>query len=260
MLKGLTNAARLLFVLAAGVLCTTAQAGLREHFKGRYGAIEIYDASAKLSFRVNPPHLTHALPVCGLENVVIAAAALEKGIIKHRDSKLTWDSLKYPAEARWPSSWQTDQALSQAFFRGTPWYFAELSEKVGDAALAVTLQKLAFSKPGAQPALGRTSSSLALVEWFKRLQLGTLPLSPSTQLALRSALRRERVENKKLYSLGARCQLDEQKFMTWSVGYVLGNKAPVYYVLTAQGKSLADLAKVGPRIRDAALAELKYFP
>lgn len=260
MLIGLEKAARLALLLTASALGTSAHAGLREHFKGRYGAIEIYDASAKLSFRVNPPHLTHALPVCGLENVVIAAAALEHGIIKHRSTKLTWDTLKYPAEASWPSSWQTDQALSQAFFRGTPWYFAELRARVGEPALAVTLQKLAFSKPGALPASVRTSSSLALVEWFKRLQLATLPLAPSTQLALQSALRRERVENKKLYSLGARCQLDEQKFMTWSVGYVLGNKAPVYYVLTAQGKSMADLAKVGPRLRDAALAELHYFP
>ena len=91
------------FVLIALLLSQWASAAmLASQFGRRYGALEIYDAQSKLSFRVNMPRLQQELPPCSSYMVPLVAIALGTGVIKENDSKIAFDPAKHPGSENWP--------------------------------------------------------------------------------------------------------------------------------------------------------------
>lgn len=250
--------------LAAGLalVAMPADASLMLHFRNQYGALEIYDAKAKLSFRVNPARLTTPLPACGMAHLGVAVSALKRGTLKADGTLLSWDQTKYPQLSVWPKSWARAQTLDRAFRYNVEWYFGELATKVGAAALTADLKALGFVPPAAGPgAPGDWQiSTLNLVELMKKLQAGQLPITPAAHVALREALKREADDGRTMYAVGARCMKGGETPFAWRAGYVLGNAQPVYWGVHLQGRTLTDLRGESARIVSDALAEMDYWP
>lgn len=234
-------------------------AGLSPHFKGRFGSVEIYDSQAKLSFRVNPPRLTQALPVCAAAHLAIVVAALKHGTLKPEASERPWDAARFPASAEWPQRWQAPQTLESALRYGTPWYFEQLKSEVGSAGLAqqLRLQKLKYSGDDSKAWRG---SVLDQVDWLKTLRSNGAGLNAGAQAALLKALERGKLDGRTLYGVGARCAQDDGYWLGWQIGWVEKPGGPVFYALNAEGKDRADLAGQARRITRGALAEMKFFP
>lgn len=243
--------------LALGCASGVQAAGLSPHFQGRFGAIEIFDSQAKLSFRVNTPRLAQPLPACGTGYLVLAAAALKQGTLKADATTREWDATRYPAAADWPISWQRTQTLESALRYGTPWYFSELQAGLG-AHLGGHLSRFSLKLTGAQID-GWRISTFDQIEWLKRLRSNTIGLSPVAHSTLLNALVRETYGNEKLYGVGGRCAQDAEYWLAWQVGWVDRGKAPTFYALNAEGKDRADLSGVGRRIARDALAEMKLW-
>lgn len=248
--------------LGLALVAAPAEASLMLHFKNQYGALEIYDAKAKLSFRVNPARLTTPLPACGMAHLGVAVSALKRGKLKADGTLLAWDQSKYPQLSVWPKSWARAQTLDRAFKYNVEWYFGELAQQVGATELTADLKALGFVPPAAGPGTpGEWQiSTLNLVELMKKLQAGQLPITPSAHVALREALRRETEGARTMYAVGARCMKGGETPFAWRAGYVTGNAQPVYWGVHLQGRTLTDLRGESARIVGDALAEMDYWP
>ncbi|MCU0756624.1 MAG: penicillin-binding transpeptidase domain-containing protein [Xanthomonadales bacterium] len=239
-----------------------ANASLMLHFKNQYGALEIYDAKAKLSFRVNPARLTTPLQACGMANFGVAVSALKRGKLKAGGTQLAWDQAKYPQLSVWPKSWAQPQTLDRAFRHNVEWYFSELAQQVGTTALTADLKALGFVAPAGTPGTPGDwqISTLNLVELMKKLQAGQLPITPAAHVTLREALKREAEDGRTMYALGARCMKGGETPFAWRAGYVLGNAQPIYWGVHLQGRTLTDLRGESARIVSDSLAEMDYWP
>lgn len=254
-LNGIWRAA-LLSLLGTGV---AQAAGLSPHFKGRFGAIEIFDSQAKLSFRVNTPRLVEALPACGTGNLVLAAAALKQGTLTATTTTREWDPQRHPAAEGWPAAWRRTQTLDSALRYGTPWYFSDLQAGLGNH-LPGHISRFGLKLSGSHSE-GWRISALDQVEWLKKLRSNQIGLSAQAHSALLNALVRETQGNARLYGVGGRCAQDAQYWLAWQVGWVDhdGAAAPAFYALNAEGKDRADLSGVGRRIARDTLAEMKLW-
>jgi len=225
-----------------------ANAALMTHFKGRYGAIELLDSAKKLSFRVNAPELSQTRNFCQFNDLSTAIAAVELGVLPDFDASVTQYLPVVPGKP--PKS----LTLKQALRVGTPEVFSGLQSKITVAQLS------ALNAKSALPTKVSTSSAFALLSWFKALDSDVLALKPTTKEALRSLLTIRNRRTIKLLAFSSRC-IEETGAVGASVGMVTRPPAaPIFFAISVDGKTRADLFYVAPKIRDAALNEFGYWP
>jgi beta-lactamase class D len=220
--------------------------GLMDHFKGRYGAIELFDTQKKLSFRVNAPELSAARDFCEFHHLSSAIAAIELGLVADFSADVT--NLIHPDQVS-----QKTMSLRQAIRKNQTAVFTALNEKIGRAKLDLMFGSKQL------PSNGEKISAFALLEWFKTLESNTLKLKPSTLSAIRSMLSVRKANGAKLLSFSSRCKLSFGALGS-TIGVLQRPKlAPVYFAISVDGKTRKELFGVAPGIRDASLSELGYF-
>lgn len=229
-------------------LMPCANAALMSHFKGRYGAIELFDSAKKLSFRVNAPELSQTRNFCQFLDLSTAIAAVEIGLLPNFEASvveflpLTQGKVVKPL------------TLKQALRVGTPEVFLALRNKITVAQLANLNAKSAL------PTKDAATSAFALLDWFKALDTNALALKPTTKEALRSLLTIKSRASTKLLAFSSRC-VESSGSVGASVGMLIrAPAAPIFFAISVDGKSRADLFYVAPSIRDAALNEFGYWP
>jgi beta-lactamase class D len=236
-------------MLASWALALSLSAtSLAEHFKGQYGAIEIFDSAAKLAFRVNPPQLTTSVKACASAHLFIAVSALKRALIKPEQSRLTaplWDQSNQPAY--WPKAWRADQELSHALRHATPWYFAQLVAKLDSPAWRKEAEAAGFQVTGTDPEQWQTTV-LKQMTWLRQFQATRAGLSAAQMSYLRSALSRRLGKAHRLFGVGGRCPLPDGTALGWQLGWVERAKAPAFYVLTVESKTMQSLAGEPRRI------------
>jgi beta-lactamase class D len=233
-------------LLSLGVCYSSFASGLQDHFKGRYGAIELFDTQKKLSFRVNAPELSAARDFCEFHHLSTAIAAIEIGLLSDFSADVMSLSNANPAP-------QKTLSLRQAIRKNQTAVFGALNEKIG----AAKLQSMHAAK--LLPSGGEKISAFALLEWFKALESNTLKLKPNTLAAIRSMLAVSKPNGAKLLSFSSRCKL-EYGALGGAVGVLQRPKmAPVYFAISVDGKTRKDLFGIAPGIRDASLSQMGYF-
>ena len=233
----------LVFGLTLLSLQSVFAASLMSHFKGRYGAIELFDSGKKLSFRVNAPELSQQRNFCQVEDLATAITAIEYGVVSDFNSPIV--SL---ARDVLPGK---ELTMRQALRQGNRSYFEALRTRLGPQAIAAMRAKKLV------PAAG-TTSAFALLDWIKAFERGALIYKANTRKALSNFLAQKRQDERVIYAFSSRCN-DGEGALASTVGYLASNAPPVYFVLSVEGKSRSDLFMVAPKIRDAALIEMGYW-
>lgn len=241
-----TLAALSAFVLI--VFTQGANAALMTHFKGRYGAIELFDSAKKLSFRVNPSELSQTRNFCQFNDLSTAIAAVELGLLPDFEASVVEYLTQVPGKPLDPLT------LKQALRVGTPEVFAGLRGKI----TAAQIQNL--NAKSALPTKLPMTSAFSLLSWFKALDSDVLALKSTTKKALRSLLTIRNRHSVKLLAFSSRCNE-----ATGAVGASVGiltrpPAAAVFFAVSVDGKTRADLFSIAPGIRDAALNEFGYWP
>jgi hypothetical protein len=227
-----------------------ANAALMEYFKGRYGAIEVFDSAKKLSFRVNAPELSQPRNFCQFNDLSTAIAAVDAGLVPDFNATISEIFLPHAGTKKIREA----LTLKQALRAGTPEVFASLRAKLNAAQLANLNAKSAL------PTKVDQTSAFALLDWFKALQANSLALKPATAQALKSLLTQKRSGTSKLLAFSSRCAGVSGAALGASIGMVLRDSgAPVFFAVSVDGKSRADLFNIAPKIRDAALNEFGYW-
>jgi hypothetical protein len=145
-----------LLIAIYSTLWTTASfaSGLMDHFKGRYGAIELFDTEKKLSFRVNAPELSEPRDFCEFHQLSTGIAAIELGLLKDFEADVA--SLDPKALAK-----NEVLMLKTALRKNNVAVFEALRGKISTAKLqTMHAQKLI-------PSAGGAISAFALLDWFK---------------------------------------------------------------------------------------------
>lgn len=244
------------FSLSVTLLCLLfaypLSAALIDHFRGRYGAIEVFDTARKLSFRVNPPELSTPRNFCEFDHLALAIAAVDTGMVKDFSSSI--ESLLPELNERERAN---NSSLRSALRASNPKVFAKLST-------LLTSRVTALQARNALP-IGKGRSAFQILEWFKALQAKKLPLKPATVAALSSLLVQKRNGASRLWSFSSRCDEalgsnGQPQAVGASIGFVeRPGLAPVFFAATVDGKSRSDLFNVAIRIRDQSLLELKIW-
>jgi hypothetical protein len=216
-----------------------AHAALLSHFKGRYGAIEVFDTGKKLSFRVNPPELSSARNFCRVNDLAQVIAGLEAGTLK-ADAQF----------ARTLGGKSETVTLKNALLHDTPWVFSQLQSQVSAAQVKRLQDKKLAPTNG---------TAFHVLEWFNALQAGSLALKPGTLQSVKSLLIVKRSASGVMYSFSSRCT-EARGAVGGIFGYVeRPNAQPIFFAVSVDGKSVSELFGVARNIRDAALTELGYW-
>lgn len=256
------------FILISLLLSQLASAAmLAGQFGRRYGALEIYDAQSKLSFRVNTPRLSEALPPCSTYLLPHFAIALGTGVLKDNASTIAFDATKYPGSEIWPTSWKRDQTYDSALRDSVQWYAQELSTRLGTARLAQNLKRIKYGNADISGGLTNfwMSSSLKVtsfeqLDFLRNFRDGKLGFNPRITKALQDALVIERTPDYTIYGKYGSCPMPDGKYLGWLVGYVERPGKVYYYALNLDGKSLADFAGARLQIVKGSMQELGFIP
>lgn len=246
---------------------TSPAAMLASQFGRRYGALEIYDAQSKLSFRVNTPRLSERLPPCSTYLLPHMAIALGTGVIKDTDSRIAFDAAKHPESSFWPRSWQRDQTFDSALKNSVQWYAQDVSTRLGSARLSQNLARLKYGNADISGGLDKfwMSSSLRVnsfeqIDFLKSFRDGKLGYNPRITKALQDALVIERTVDYTIYGKYGSCPMDDGTYVGWLVGYLERPGKVWYFALNLDGNSLADFAVVRLGIVKGSMQELGFIP
>ena len=246
---------------------TSPAAMLASQFGRRYGALEIYDAQSKLSFRVNTPRLSERLPPCSTYLLPHLAIALGTGVLKDSDSLIAFDAEKHPEASFWPNSWQRDQTFDTALKNSVQWYAQEVSKRLGSARLSQNLKRLKYGNADISGGLDQfwMSSSLRVnsfeqIDFLKAFRDRKLGFNPRVTEALQEAMVIERTVDYTIYGKFGSCPMDDGIYVGWLVGYVERPGKVWYYALNLDGSSLADFARVRLGIVKGSMQELGFIP
>jgi beta-lactamase class D len=256
------------FALVVLLLPMTAPAAmLASQFGRRYGALEIYDAQSKLSFRVNTPRLSERLPPCSTYLLPHMAIALGTGVIKDTDSLIAFDAAKHPEASFWPQSWQRDQTFDTALKNSVQWYAQEVSTRLGSARLEQNLKRLKYGNADISGGLDKfwMSSSLRItsfeqIDFLRAFRDNKLGFNPRVTKAMQDAMVIERTVDYTIYGKYGSCPMDDGTYVGWLVGYLERPGKVWYFALNLDGQSLADFAVVRLGIVRGSMQELGFIP
>lgn len=254
--------------LATLLLPTLSPAAmLASQFGRRYGALEIFDPQSKLSFRVNMPRLSEALPPCSTYLIPHFAIALGTGVLKDSDSRIAFDPAKHPDSANWPASWKRDQTFDTALKDSVQWYAQELSTRIGSARLQQNLKRIKYGNADVSGGLDKfwMSSSLRVtsfqqLDFLRNFREGKLGFNRRITKALQEAMVIERTPDYSLYGKYGSCPMPDGSYIGWLVGYAERGGKVWYYALNLDGKSLAEFAGARLQIVKGSLQELGFIP
>jgi beta-lactamase class D/beta-lactamase class D OXA-10 len=257
---------------AAAALCwfsLPAAAMLSGQFKGRYGALEIYDAQSKLSFRVNTPRLAERLSPCETYFLAHTGVALTLGVIKEANSTIAFDATQHPDAATWPELWRRDHTFDSALKNGVPWYAAALSTRVGQQRLGQQLKRIKYGNADISGGLGAfwSTSSLKItgleqVDFIRNFRDGKLGFASAATQRLKRELVLEQTPDYTISGIAGSCRHapPSEKHLGWLVGYVERPGKVWYYAMNIDAKSPAEFGTARLDIVRGAMIEMGFIP
>ncbi len=258
-----------LFLAALFSSSAAHAAMLSGQFKGRYGALEIYDAQTKLSFRVNTPRLAERLTPCETYLWPHTAIALGTGAIKDNTTKIVFDPNKHPAASTWPEVWRRDHTFESALRDSVPWYAGELSTRIGNVKLAQHLKRIKYGNADISGGLDKfwNTSSLRItgleqVDFVRGFREGRLGFSPNATKLVKEAMVQERTPDYTIYGMPGTCAHDATgtKYLGWLIGFVERPGKVWYYAMNIDAKAVADFGTARLDIVRGAMAEMGFIP
>ena len=217
--------------LGLGLLLAEARgqslAALQKNLSGLDAAVVINDTRTGAFLRLNEARLAQDFPPFETLEIPVALAALETRTVRNLNEVTPWNRLKYPLPETVPADWNSDHTLRSAFTHSVPWYWQDLSERLGAARLDTALRKYAY---GSQPLSAESPqcwqdgalriSAQAQTDFLTRLVNESLPASKLRQRELKTLLLRESGAGYRLYLKTGVGFLQSGYYLGWSIGWL----------------------------------------
>jgi beta-lactamase class D/beta-lactamase regulating signal transducer with metallopeptidase domain len=219
-----------------------ASALFREAGASVTGAFVLRELGGALTV-VNPQLAAVRFTPASTFKVVIAAAALETGVLS--DERTVW---KWNGEPQPFAAWRRDLDLAGAMKLSSNWYFDRLYHAVGAARVDTVARRLRFAPADAAgPATwidgGYVVSALDQVAFLERFAAGELPLAARTQEILRRILVLDERAGVTLRGKTGTAEPAEGGTLAWLVGTVEAPGRRLAYAAVFRGAP-ADVAGI----------------
>ena len=203
---------------------------LQKSLSGLDAAVIITDTRTGAFLRLNEARLTQEFPPFATLEIPVALAALETRAVRNLNEVTPWNRLKYPLPETAPADWNSDHTLRSAFTHSVPWYWQDLSERLGPARLDTALRKFAYGNQ-LLSALSAESpqcwqdgalriSAQVQTDFLTRLANETLAASKLRQRELKTLLLRESGAGYRLYLKTGVGFLQSGYYLGWSLGWL----------------------------------------
>jgi beta-lactamase class D len=195
---------------------------------GVEGCFVLYDKTANTFVTCDSVYLpasTFKIP-----NSIIA---LEEGIIKDTFQVVRWDSTQYPIKA-----WNQDQTISSAMKYSCVWFYIRIAEQVGIKKYEQYLRSFQYGNMQ----IGTSANSFWLsgdiritpnqqIEFLQKMYEYRLPVSKRSIDIVKNIIVLERGKGYILRGKTGGANIDENRYITWLVGYIERGSKIYYYAL-----------------------------
>jgi beta-lactamase class D len=236
-------------------------------FEGQGGAFVLKALHGERVDRFNEKRCAERASPFSTFKIPNALIGLETGVLQDADTRIPWDSAKYPRSTLPdPSHWARDQTLRSAVRYSVVWYFREMALRVGDAAMKKYVQNFHYGNEDISGGLDRfwLGSSLMIspdeqVSFLERFYQGLLPVSARSVAIVKDIITLERTPQ---YTLSGKTGGGKQgeTYLGWFVGY-LETKGDVYFFATQlDGATFASIESARLAVTKRLLSRLGLLP
>jgi len=262
----------LLLILGLGVTLHGAEPApkqsLQQLLRAHAAAVAVVELPTGAFFRFDEERCRQPFPALNTIQVPLALLALDAGILKDPQTVLAWNRLKYPLpEDETVTVWGQDHTLRSAFQQTVPWFFQELAQRIGPAALQRGWGKLNYGQPDFQSStgVGEIGERLAVsieeqLAFLQRLYEMRLPISKQAQRTVRELLIHEETANYTLRSVAGYGMLENGKSLGWLVGWLETRTTVCVFALNLTGADSEAVREPARQLLREVLVELEYLP
>jgi beta-lactamase class D len=222
---------------------------LQKTLQGLDAAVVINDTRSGAFLRLNEARLTQEFPPFNTLEIPVALAALETRTVRHLNELTPWNRFKYPPPETSPVFWNEDHTMRSAFAHSVPWYWQDLSERLGASRLDTALGKFAYgdqtlsvASPRCWPQCWQDGalriSAQAQTDFLIKLINETLPASKWRQRELKMLLLRESGDGYRLYLKTGVGFLQSGYYLGWSIGWLETTESNYVFALNLTHREL----------------------
>ena len=162
--------------------------------------------------------------------------ALEVGLVKSSEQKLTFDESRYPRENWWRKSWyESPLTLKQAFAVSAVPIYRQIAFEVGEQRMTKFVTDFDYGNKDITSGIDSfwLSGSIQIsakeqIGFLQRLYEGKLPVSKESLSAFKDVMRVEETDRYTLYAKTGAGRLNANKVLGWYVG-IVENAQGVHY-------------------------------
>lgn len=258
-------------VAARGQSSLQSLTELQKSLQGLDAAVVIQETRTGAFLRLNEAHLTQGFPPFATLEIPVALAALETRTVRNLNEVTPWNRLKYPSLETPVANWNEDHTLRSAFTHSVPWYWQDLSERLGPARLNAALRKFAYGdqllsdeSPQCWPQCwedgGLRISAQAQTDFLTRLVNESLPASKLRQRELKTLLLRESGTGYRLYLKTGVGFLQSGYYLGWSVGWLETAEGNYVFALNLTHRELEFVNESVSTLPKKVLLAAGYLP
>ncbi len=222
---------------------------LQKSLSGLDAAVVIHETRTGAFLRLNEARLAQEFPPFATLELPVALAALETRTVRNLSELTPWNRFKYPPTETSPANWNEDHTMRSAFTHSVPWYWQDISERLGAVRLDAALHKFAYGDqllstepPQCWPQCwedgGLRISAQAQTDFLTRLVNESLPASKLRQRELKTLLLRESGDGYRLYLKTGVGFLQSGYYLGWSIGWLETTEGNYVFALNLTHREL----------------------
>lgn len=175
--------------------------------------------------------------------------ALELGVVRDLEQKLTFDKSKYPVQSWWPESWyKLPLDLHHAFAYSAVPIYRQIAATVGPKTMQSYLNRFHYGNQDISSGIDKfwLNGSLKVsareqVAFIRKIMTNQLPISPKTLKALKKMMLTAHNDDFKLYAKTGSGKNDKGNAIGWLVGFVENAKGLHYFALNLEGRDFSSV-------------------
>lgn len=215
---------------------------LSAYFNGYDGSFVLYDLDSDAWSIYNMTHAAARTAPESTYKIYDALFGLEEGIIAPDDSFIAWNGEHYPYEA-----WNADQNLRSAMRSSVNWYFQEIDQKLGKAAIKRYVQEIGYGNENTSADISSywMQSSLKIspveqVELLTKLYSNSFGFSAKHVNAVKNSICLNSSESEQLYGKTGTGRVDGQDINGWFIGYAEADGHAYFFATNIQSSANAN--------------------